>query len=193
MFTTMARVAPEKTHPLRVLPLSPYAGIEQRAIMAKMTYSEQLKHPNWQRVRLERLGIANWECDNCGDKEKTLHVHHKRYVKGRMAWEYENSDLAVLCEKCHQEEHSDREILDKLLADMHIPLAVAMIAGHLFAMDELSIDDAEKYFKYSAPEFMGGYVAAAADGSNPFIEYVEPILFKHSEGRLPPWLKKDKA
>jgi hypothetical protein len=71
-----------------------------------MTYAEQLKHPNWQRRRLERLSQANFECEDCGSKEKTLHVHHKQYIKGRMAWEYEDEQLMALCEDCHEDHHT---------------------------------------------------------------------------------------
>ena len=66
-----------------------------------MSYTELLKDPRWQKKRLEILEAAEWECENCGDKGKTLHVHHKRYRAGAMPWEYERDDLEVLCERCH--------------------------------------------------------------------------------------------
>lgn len=83
--------------------------------MAKLSYGEQLKHPNWQRKRLEVMEAAGFNCENCGDKESTLNVHHRRYVKGRMVWEYDRPDLVCLCEQCHQAEHEERELLDMLL------------------------------------------------------------------------------
>lgn len=81
-----------------------------------MTYLEQLQHPKWQRRRLEMLDGAGYECTQCGDTETQLHVHHRRYVKGRMAWEYENWELAVLCKNCHDREHASRDNLTALLA-----------------------------------------------------------------------------
>lgn len=83
-----ARVAPEKAVFRPALPLRSLPGSIGRT-MLKMAYRDQLLHPNWQRKRLEMLEAAGWECTSCGGAEKTLHVHHKRYVKGRMAWEYE--------------------------------------------------------------------------------------------------------
>lgn len=83
--------------------------------MAKMTYAEQLKHPNWQKKRLDVLKEMDFECQSCGDKERTLHVHHIRYVKGRMAWEYENNELKVLCEVCHEREHAEKELFEKVV------------------------------------------------------------------------------
>lgn len=103
---------------------------------AKLTYSEQLKHPNWQRKRLEMLEVANFECSCCGDKEKTLHVHHRRYIKGRMAWEYEGHELAVLCEDCHKDEHDARELLERILSEADqmtgsaFPTAIGLLSGY---------------------------------------------------------------
>lgn len=85
--------------------------------MTTMSYGEQLKHPFWQRKRLEVLNAAEFHCENCGDGESTLHVHHKRYVKGRMAWEYEAHELAALCDGCHQEAHRITELIGLLLAN----------------------------------------------------------------------------
>lgn len=75
--------------------------------MTRMTYAEQLKHPKWQKRRLEILDRAKFRCESCEDSETTLHVHHKRYRKGAMAWEYSDQELIALCEDCHESEHSD--------------------------------------------------------------------------------------
>jgi hypothetical protein len=100
--------------------------------MAKMSYGEQLKHPNWQRLRLERLEAAGWKCQACGDKETTLHVHHKQYAKGRMAWDYPAENFAVLCEPCHAQAHTISEEMAALLAHVghrSISAAIPMLAG----------------------------------------------------------------
>lgn len=72
-------------------------------IKAKTTskYFELLKHPEWQRKRLEVLEAANFECSDCGGKEKTLHVHHTYYERGLKPWEYPSESLHCLCEDCH--------------------------------------------------------------------------------------------
>lgn len=70
-----------------------------------MSYSDELKHPKWQRRRLEMLAAANFRCSRCQDGEKTLHVHHKQYRHGRPPWDYEDKELEVLCEPCHRHEH----------------------------------------------------------------------------------------
>lgn len=66
-----------------------------------MTYSEKLKSPQWQRKRLEILQRDNFMCTVCMENQKTLHVHHKIYIKGRNPWNYPNDNLIILCEDCH--------------------------------------------------------------------------------------------
>lgn len=65
-------------------------------------YSEMLKDPRWQRRRLEILNNADFTCENCGSKEKTLHVHHMFYRRGHKPWEYQDHVYRVLCEDCHE-------------------------------------------------------------------------------------------
>ena len=67
-----------------------------------MTYSEKLQDPRWQRRRLNVLQSAEFSCQDCGDKTKTLHVHHGRYEKGKEPWEALDSDLMCLCSFCHR-------------------------------------------------------------------------------------------
>lgn len=110
-----ARVAPEKAVLRPALPLLSWPGWIGTNV-GKMSYAEQLKHPNWQRKRLEVLGAAEFRCEMCGDSESTLHVHHKQYIKGRMAWEYDAQELAAMCESCHEVAHSRMERRASFLA-----------------------------------------------------------------------------
>lgn len=79
-----------------------------------MEYSELLKHPKWQRKRLEVLERDRWQCKMCGAQDRTLHVHHKRYIKGRNPWEYALEDLESLCDECHSMIHQIKDRLDAL-------------------------------------------------------------------------------
>lgn len=83
-----------------------------------MKYAEQLKHPKWQRRRLEIMSRAGFACEQCGDTESTLHVHHKAYRDGAMAWEYLDEELVCLCEDCHERQHEpyNAGIFETLLA-----------------------------------------------------------------------------
>lgn len=67
-----------------------------------MTYAEKLKDPRWQKKRLEILNRDEFTCQECGSKEKTLHVHHTHYIKNKNPWEYDNRSLVTLCWDCHR-------------------------------------------------------------------------------------------
>lgn len=70
-----------------------------------MTYKEQLLDPRWQKKRLEILNRDEWSCQWCGEKTKTLHIHHFCYRYGKMAWESENDEMITLCNDCHKVTH----------------------------------------------------------------------------------------
>jgi hypothetical protein len=130
------------------------------------TYREQWKDPRWQKKRLEVMEAAGWECETCGDKGTTLNVHHKRYVKGRMVWEYEREELACLCEPCHETEHADRELLNRLAAEVGsdgLQKIIGISAGYLEG--NLSIDPGLGRMAYEGrePYFELGLAAAVLE------------------------------
>ena len=69
-----------------------------------MSYPEQLKHAKWKDKRNEVVEERGNKCERCGSKE-FLQVHHKQYLKDKLAWEYENDMLECLCGGCHMKEH----------------------------------------------------------------------------------------
>jgi hypothetical protein len=75
----------------------------------KLTYAEQLAHPKWQKKRLEILNRDMFTCQSCEAKDITLHVHHKAYIKGKMAWEYDDEFYQSLCKDCHLSIESSRK------------------------------------------------------------------------------------
>ena len=81
-----------------------------------MNYSEQLKSPLWQKKRLEIMQRDNFTCQDCGDTESQLQVHHKSYTYGNNVWEYENDNLITLCETCHSCLTDSKKII-KLIID----------------------------------------------------------------------------
>ena len=76
--------------------------------MEKDTYATLLKHPLWQKRRLEIMQRDNFTCQLCGrgiNDGTPLNVHHKKYIYGKLPWEYEDSSLVTLCENCHKKKH----------------------------------------------------------------------------------------
>jgi 5-methylcytosine-specific restriction endonuclease McrA len=90
--------------------------------MTKMTYSEKLRSPRWQKKRLEILDRDGWACVCCGTKEKNLQVHHVVYRKID-PWDYPNYLLQTLCEDCHsiRQELTDKASDALRIALMKIP------------------------------------------------------------------------
>lgn len=149
-------------------------------------YPEQWKDPRWQRKRLEAMNRADWKCENCDDKETTLNVHHKLYIKGRMVWEYELHELAVLCEPCHQEEHADRGVLNQLLAEAGIASlkqTIALVAGYLNANAVVHPGTAYMAREQSEPFYEIGLAAAALEylGATVTRELVHRVVKAHPE------------
>jgi len=102
---TIARSGPISTIPTR----GRGAISNPCGIFVSMTYEQQLLTPHWRVRRNEILERDDYCCQDClrGKREQRieLHVHHKSYVDGWMAWEYPNSYLITLCEECHQKIH----------------------------------------------------------------------------------------
>lgn len=66
------------------------------------TYAEKLRHPNWQKKRLEIMELDRFRCRHCESKDISLNVHHLYYINGAEPWEYDNNALITLCEICHE-------------------------------------------------------------------------------------------
>jgi hypothetical protein len=81
-----------------------------------MKYHEQIKHPLWQKKRLEVLDHKGFQCECCLTVEKELHVHHPFYKKGALIWDYEDEELQVLCIECHAEAHAIDEKIKKAMS-----------------------------------------------------------------------------
>lgn len=64
-------------------------------------FFEAYKDPRWQRKRLEIMNRAGFECERCGESQKTLNVHHGCYFKDRKPWDYPDALLHCWCEVCH--------------------------------------------------------------------------------------------
>ncbi len=101
------------------------------------TYAQKLKDPRWQKKRLQVFERAGFECEFCGDKDSTLHAHHRAYVKGREPWDYDEFEIACLCENCHRATHADREVLteslNKARLDVNVCFSDTLLAGFIDA------------------------------------------------------------
>lgn len=83
-----------------------------------MTYAEKLRHPKWQKKRLEILQRDGFKCVKCGDADSALHVHHKVYEYGCYPWDYDNRLLVTLCYSCHELEEMWKGEFKGLINDL---------------------------------------------------------------------------
>ena len=82
-----------------------------------MSYTDKLKDPRWQKMRLRVLEESGWRCERCGDESRPLHVHHREY-RNVEPWEYTRDELAVLCDRCHKMEHKPSVVIDFIKAQL---------------------------------------------------------------------------
>lgn len=62
----------------------------------------------WKELRLAAIEHAGGLCEACGKTSAsgaTLQLHHRKYIRGRLPWEYSFAELSVLCKGCHAEIH----------------------------------------------------------------------------------------
>lgn len=78
--------------------------------MANKTYSEKLKDPRWQRLRLEVMQRDEFKCRWCLDGSKTLNVHHLEYNGD--PWDTPIEHLITICEECHKDDHEFRKTVE---------------------------------------------------------------------------------
>lgn len=69
----------------------------------KTDYFKYLKSKNWNNKRTEAYRLYGYKCQRC-NVNKNLHVHHKTYA--RFKNENIKTDLAILCDHCHNLYHS---------------------------------------------------------------------------------------
>ncbi len=77
-----------------------------------MNYAEQLRDSRWIERSEQVKTDAGRRCEECGEDDKGLDVHHSYYQNGLMAWEYPDEALHCLCHECHEiRAQEERELL----------------------------------------------------------------------------------
>jgi hypothetical protein len=121
-----------------------------------VSYSDLLRDPRWQRLRLEVFQRDDFSCQICGDKETSLQVHHHFYLKGRNPWDYGHDQLTTLCEPCH-EKTSERMLELRVGLSLLKPKHVLRMIGYIKALlvEDGMVDDTGKISIDSPEEALG--------------------------------------
>lgn len=135
-----------------------------------MKYHDQLKHPLWQKKRLEVMEYYKFTCEECGAKEDTLNVHHPFYKRGAMIWDYEVDELNCLCEKCHKETHAIDEKLRHALS-FHDNAIKTRILGYL---DGITIPMRETHSKDEY--YVAGYIDAYRNNDTFLLNVLSKVM-----------------
>lgn len=69
--------------------------------LRQQEYRQYLKTNHWKKTRAEALRLGHYRCYDCGSTTH-LQVHHLTYVR---RGHERQSDLVVLCNKCHEKRH----------------------------------------------------------------------------------------
>lgn len=67
--------------------------------MTKLSYSEKLRDPRWQALRLAVFQRDDFKCQYCQDTTTELQVHHHSYYGE--PWEAPIDTLTTYCKVCH--------------------------------------------------------------------------------------------
>lgn len=70
-------------------------------IANKSIYQDQLRSPEWAARSLKKRQDQPY-CSYCKRGNVSLNVHHIFYDWDRNLWEYDDSELVVCCEVCHE-------------------------------------------------------------------------------------------
>lgn len=84
-----------------------------------MTYFEKLQDPRWQKRRLLIFQRAEFACENCGDADETLDVHHLYYLRKTEPWDYPDEAFLCLCRTCHDMRPDGERAVAVALAHCH--------------------------------------------------------------------------
>lgn len=99
-----------------------------------MTYQEQLKSPKWQKKRLEILNRDEFTCQNCGETDSELHVHHLFYLRNIKVYDYPDKFYITLCKGCHENIHNETELVYREIVNHLHELSVHHIDTYIKAL-----------------------------------------------------------
>ena len=69
------------------------------------TYKLLLQTKEWKDFSGRIRVLFHNTCQSCRLGGRQTHVHHYSYEPGRLPWEYELSEVTLLCSVCHNELH----------------------------------------------------------------------------------------
>lgn len=96
-------------------------------------FAQQERTFEWRAFANRAKEAAQWRCQSCGKSGNggTLAVHHPFYEPHRKKWEYELSEVMVLCGECHGGLHDELKRFRKEVFAHLTPEAFGLLNGAL--------------------------------------------------------------
>jgi hypothetical protein len=140
----------------------------------KYDYKAQLAHPLWKKRRLEIIKKSDNKCNRCGNEEH-LQVHHKKYDRSKLAWEYEDDLLECVCGGCHMKEHNiDKNAkINKLIEDNSTDFDNFHNISKIKALVGLNLNDKTVY------HILSYFKLVSLNETNMFFENADDKLYKY--------------
>lgn len=105
---------------------------------SSQSYSEKLRDPRWQKLRLQVFERDKFACQSCGSPDNELQVHHKEYANGCEPWESDLESLVTLCSECHETLTLFKRKIGKLMHDRNY--ITALMVTHEMMTGEMASD-----------------------------------------------------
>lgn len=89
------------------------------------------KDPRWKAFAAKVRAFYANKCTSCHATDKVTQVHHWKYQKGRMPWEYSIGEVDLLCSGCHSEYHEHHQNFRQYIFPKLTPRAFQVLNGAL--------------------------------------------------------------
>jgi 5-methylcytosine-specific restriction endonuclease McrA len=106
------------------------------------TYSEKLRDPRWQEMRLRVMQRDGFMCRDCHRSDSELQVHHCFYEKGN-PWDTDPDLLMTLCAFCHGQRQDMETDIRRRLGRIFTLSHQSDLCGLLNSLNEWSDEHSE--------------------------------------------------
>lgn len=144
------------------------SALGTKGFSAAEAYKVLLKSDDWTKFSDHVKGLFGNVCQACRLHSPVTNVHHHAYEPGRLPWEYDLSEVTVLCPGCHRQMHKHLQNFRRYVFPRLKPREFQILNGALLVGVEnsnplelvhaiasmCSSPDAVKRFAYDAKQFV---------------------------------------
>lgn len=161
---------------------STYNSNSRQVYFSWSDYAADLQSYEWKEKRKSVLKRDKNRCRCCGQVGSIMNVHHRYYIHGHHAWEYDDSALVSLCSNCHKTEHQNPDVkiygeIDGKLVDEHLtPCSRCGGAGYFPEFRHIEEGLCFRCHGRRYEEFIDWSEEMIAKYYRPIVDYVDPFV-----------------